>query len=71
VKADLSRDPEKVLETFYNSIHNEWRLGLAVSRSIALSHGGTLVAERRQPVGMRFSLTLPLHHSEDSSPEAL
>ena len=64
------RDPEKVFETFYNSIHDELRMGLASSSSIALSHGGTLVAERRQPVGMRFSLTLPLGHSEDSSPEA-
>jgi signal transduction histidine kinase len=65
------RDPEKVFEIFYNSIHDDLRMGLAISRSIALSHGGTLVAERRQPVGMRFSLTLPLGHSESSSPEAL
>jgi signal transduction histidine kinase len=62
------RDPEKVFETFYNSNQDELRVGLAISRSIALSHGGTLVAERRQPVGMRFSLTLPLRHS---SPETL
>jgi C4-dicarboxylate-specific signal transduction histidine kinase len=62
------RDPEKVFETFYNSKQDELRAGLAISRSIALSHGGTLVAERRQPVGMRFSLTLPLRHS---SPETL
>jgi signal transduction histidine kinase len=65
------RDPEKVFETFYNSNQDELRVGLAISRSIALSHSGTLVAERRQPVGMRFSLTLPLRQSEDSSPESL
>jgi C4-dicarboxylate-specific signal transduction histidine kinase len=64
------RDSEKVFETFSNSIHAELQMGFAVSRSIALSHGGTLVIERRQPVGMRFSFTLPLGHSEDSSPEA-
>jgi C4-dicarboxylate-specific signal transduction histidine kinase len=61
-------DPEKVFEIFYNSNQDELRMGLAISRSIALSHSGTLVAERRQPVGMRFSLTLPLRHS---SPETL
>jgi signal transduction histidine kinase len=65
------RDPEKAFEIFYDSSQNELRMGLAISRSIALSHGGTLVAERRQPVGMRFSLALPLRHSENSSPEAL
>jgi C4-dicarboxylate-specific signal transduction histidine kinase len=64
------RDPEKVFEPFYNNNHDELRMGLAISRSIAFSHGGTLVAERRQPVGMRFSLTPPLRHSEGSSPEA-
>jgi signal transduction histidine kinase len=65
------RDPEKVFDTFYKSTHAELQMGLAVSRSIALSHSGTLVAEQRQPVGMRFRLTLPLRHLEDSSPEAL
>jgi signal transduction histidine kinase len=65
------RDPEKAFDIFYNSNQDELRMGLAISRSIALSHGGTLVAERRQPVGMRFSLTLPLRHSENSSSEAL
>jgi C4-dicarboxylate-specific signal transduction histidine kinase len=64
------RDPEKAFDIFYNSNQDELRMGLAISRSIALSHGGTLVAERRQPVGMRFSLTLPLRHSENSSSEA-
>ena len=64
-----ARDPEKAFETFYNTNQDELRMGLAISRSSALSHGGTLVAERRQPVGVRFRLTLPLPHSEDSSPE--
>ena len=65
-----ARDPEKVFEIFYNSNQDELRMELAISRSIALSHGGTLVAVRRQPVGVRFSLTLPLRHSESFSPEA-
>jgi signal transduction histidine kinase len=64
------RDPEKFFETFYNSNYGELRMGLAISRSIALSHGGILIAEQRQPAGMRFSLTLPSRHSEDSSLEA-
>jgi signal transduction histidine kinase len=63
------RDIEKVFETFYDSNQDDLRMGLAISRSIALSHGGTLVAERRQPIGVRFSVTLPLRHSEDSSLE--
>ena len=66
-----ARDPEKVFEIFYNSNQDELRMGLAICRSIALSHGGTLVAEQRQPVGVRFSLTLPLLHSENAFPEAL
>jgi signal transduction histidine kinase len=38
---------------------------LAISRSIALSHGGTLVAERGHPTGVRFSLNLPVRPLED------
>jgi C4-dicarboxylate-specific signal transduction histidine kinase len=58
-------DPEKVFETFYSSDQGGLGIGLAISRSIALSHGGTLVAERRDPSGVRFSLNLPLWQSAD------
>jgi light-regulated signal transduction histidine kinase (bacteriophytochrome) len=38
--------------------------GLAISRSIAHSHGGSLVAERRHRTGVRLSLNLSVPSSE-------
>jgi signal transduction histidine kinase len=38
--------------------HGGLGIGLAISRSIALSHGGILVAERRHPTAVRFSPNL-------------
>jgi hypothetical protein len=40
---------------------------VAISRSIELSHGGTLVAERGHPTGCRFSLNLPVRPSDGQS----
>jgi two-component system sensor histidine kinase KdpD len=34
-------------------------LGLAICRAIATAHGGTIVAEHREPHGARFVVTLP------------
>ena len=48
-----------------SNYHGGLGIGLAISRSIALSHGRTLVAERRHPTGVRFSLNLPVPPSED------
>jgi signal transduction histidine kinase len=45
--------------------HSGLGIELASNRSIALSHGGTLVAERRHPTGVRFSLNLPVRPLED------
>ena len=38
-------------------------LGLAVSRTIAEEHGGTLVLQRHSGIGAWFKLRLPLHRS--------
>jgi K+-sensing histidine kinase KdpD len=38
--------------------HDGLGIGLASSRPIALSHEGTLIAERRHPTGVRLSLNL-------------
>ena len=54
-----------MLESFYSSDRGGLGIGLAITRSIALSHGGTLAAERRHPTGVRFSLNLPVRPSED------
>jgi hypothetical protein len=43
----------------------DWELGSLVAVRFALSHGGTLVAERRHSTGVRFSLNLPVRPSED------
>lgn len=48
---ESERKPQKAFETIYNSDHGDLRIELAVSRSIAFSHRGTLVAARRYPIG--------------------
>jgi signal transduction histidine kinase len=45
--------------------HGGLGIELAISRSIALSHEGTLVAEREHPTGVRFGLNLPVRPLED------
>jgi PAS domain S-box-containing protein len=52
--------PEKVFEPFYSTKQNGLGIGLAISRSIALAHGGALLVYDNQPQGAVFSLTLPL-----------
>ncbi len=39
-------------------------LGLYVAKRVAELHGGDLRVERRQPIGSRFSLLLPLVEPE-------
>jgi two-component system, OmpR family, sensor histidine kinase KdpD len=53
---------ERVFEKFYRaeSAPRGFGLGLPICRAIATAHGGRIRAERREPRGARFRLTLPL-----------
>jgi two-component system sensor histidine kinase KdpD len=53
---------ERVFEKFYRaeSQGRGFGLGLPICRAIATAHGGHVRAERREPRGTRFLLTLPL-----------
>ena len=53
---------ERVFEKFYRagSARRGFGLGLPICRAIATAHGGDVRAERRDPRGTRFRLTLPL-----------
>jgi two-component system sensor histidine kinase KdpD len=67
--ADLPR----VFETFYRGAQVRSRrgagLGLAVGRSIAELHGGTLTVRARNGGGSRFRLCLPLHDAPSAAVE--
>jgi two-component system sensor histidine kinase KdpD len=53
---------ERVFEKFYRaeSAPRGFGLGLPICRAIVTAHGGRIWAERREPRGTRFRLTLPL-----------
>ena len=53
-------DPERVFERFYTTKPDGTGTGLALSRAIADSHGGTLTVANRPTGGAVFTLTLPL-----------
>ena len=50
---------ERVFETFYSTKPSGLGVGLAISRSLAESHGGRLWAESADGGGARFGLDLP------------
>lgn len=56
-------DAERVFERFYTTKPDGMGLGLAISRSAAESHGGTLTAESIDG-GAEFTLALPVYREE-------
>jgi PAS domain S-box-containing protein len=56
--------PERIFEAFFTSKPGSLGVGLAISRSIAEAHGGTLEASSRVHGGACFRLTLPRSPTE-------
>lgn len=56
-------DPDRVFERFYTTKPDGMGLGLAISRSAAETHGGSLTA-RAVEGGAEFTLALPAHREE-------
>lgn len=56
----LAEDIERLFQPFFTSKSTGTGLGLALSRRICQSYGGTLSGENRQEGGARFTITLPL-----------
>lgn len=55
-----TRDHEHIFEPFYSTSNSGTGLGLAVARSIARAHGGTLELDIGYECGARFVVSLPL-----------
>ncbi len=58
---------DRIFDSFFTTKPNGMGLGLALSRSIAESHGGRLTAENLPAGGAAFRLSLPIKHP---APEA-
>jgi len=49
----------KIFEPLFTTKSNGMGIGLSLSRSIVVAHGGSLTAEPRQPRGLELRLALP------------
>ena len=63
-------DPEKIFDAFVTTKEKGMGIGLAVSRSIMEAHDGRLWAENNADFGAKFTVTIPLPKSADSSHNA-
>jgi two-component system, LuxR family, sensor kinase FixL len=57
-------DVEKIFEPYHTTKLQGLGLGLSLSRSIVLAHGGRLWAENRAPGGAAFHFTVPIWKSD-------
>jgi two-component system sensor histidine kinase KdpD len=62
---------EQVFEKFYRAAPHKrgFGLGLPICRAILTAHGGRIWAERREPRGTRFRLSLPLGEAPPATRE--
>jgi signal transduction histidine kinase len=52
--------PDRIFQPFFTTKESGMGMGLAICRSIVVSHGGRLWVEQNQPRGATFIFTLPL-----------
>ncbi|WP_407178001.1 sensor histidine kinase [Bradyrhizobium sp. STM 3562] len=52
--------PDRIFQPFFTTKESGMGMGLAICRSIIVSHGGRLWVEENQPRGATFIFTLPL-----------
>jgi signal transduction histidine kinase len=60
----LAEDANRIFEPFVTTKHNGMGLGLAISRTIVETHGGTLRVVKTGPHGTIFELALPLNGAQ-------
>ncbi len=54
---------EKIFDVFYTTKKNGAGIGLAISRNIAVAHGGSLTACNNRDCGATFTVTLPMREN--------
>lgn len=59
-----TQTPESVFDAFHTTKPEGMGMGLAISRSIAIAHGGRLTVTEVQPRGAQFSLFIPLSNDK-------
>ena len=63
-------DKERLFEPFYSTKQTGLGLGLAVTRRIVKSHGGSILADNRQGGGAIFEFRIPLATSCEQNAES-